>query len=147
MHRAISVLVSDSRGRLLLQKRHAAKYHSGGLWTNCCCSHPRPQEAPIDAARRRLMEEMGFACTLTAIGTTTYRAEVGNGLTEHEFVHLFAGTYSGRVAPDPQEADGFAWVESGELTADMAARPERYTAWFRHYAAARWPLLGPRSEG
>jgi isopentenyl-diphosphate delta-isomerase len=144
LHRAISVLIRDSRGRLLLQKRQAGKYHSGGLWTNCCCSHPRPGEAPIDAAHRRLTEEMGFDCRLEPLGLTSYRAAVGNGLTEHEVVHLFAGTYDGPVAPDPREADGFAWVEADELAADLAARPARYTAWFRHYAAANWPLSGNR---
>jgi isopentenyl-diphosphate delta-isomerase len=144
LHRAISVLVCDGEGRLLLQKRHAGKYHSGGLWSNCCCSHPRPDEPPLAAARRRLVEEMGFACDLTAIGTTLYRAEVGNGLLEHELVHLFAGTYDGPVAPDPREADGFAWVGPDELATDLAARSERYTVWFRHYVASQ---LHQRSTG
>lgn len=141
LHRAISVLIRDSRGRLLLQKRHAGKYHSGGLWTNCCCSHPRPGEAPLAAAHRRLKEEMGFDCRLEPLGLTSYRAGVGDGLTEHEVVHLFAGSYDGPIRPNPQEADGFAWTDTEELAADMAARPGRYTAWFRHYAAASWPLL------
>lgn len=140
LHRAISVLIRDSEGRLLLQKRHAGKYHSGGLWTNCCCSHPRPGEAPIEAAHRRLREEMGFGCPLEPLGLTSYRAAVGDGLTEHEVVHLFAGTYDGPVAPNPREADGFAWTDASELTKDLAARPDHYTAWFRHYSAASWPL-------
>ncbi|HEX2256637.1 MAG TPA: isopentenyl-diphosphate Delta-isomerase [Afifellaceae bacterium] len=141
LHRAISVLIRDSRGRLLLQKRSAGKYHSGSLWTNCCCSHPRPGEAPLEAAHRRLREEMGFDCPLKPLGVTSYRAAVGDGMTEHELVHLFAGTYDGPVMPDPGEADGFAWTEETELAADLAARPGCYTAWFRHYAAASWPLL------
>jgi isopentenyl-diphosphate Delta-isomerase len=140
LHRAISVLIRDSEGRLLLQKRHAGKYHSGGLWTNCCCSHPRPGEAPIEAAHRRLREEMGFSCPLEPLGLTSYRAAVGDGLTEHEVVHLFAGVYDGPVAPSPLEADGFAWTDAAELAKDLAARPDHYTAWFRHYAAASWPL-------
>lgn len=144
LHRAISVLIRDSAGRLLLQKRQSGKYHSGGLWTNCCCSHPRPGEAPADAAHRRLKEEMGFDCALEPLGLTSYRAAVGDGMTEHEVVHLFAGTYDGPVSPDPREADGFSWVEPAELAADIAARPARYTAWFRHYAAANWPILGSR---
>ena len=144
LHRAISVLIRDSGGRLLLQKRQAGKYHSGGLWTNCCCSHPCPGEAPLEAAHRRLREEMGFDCALEPLGLTTYRAAVGDGMTEHEIVHLFAGIHDGRVSPDPREADGFAWVEAEELASDLEARPARYTAWFRHYAAANWPLLGRR---
>jgi isopentenyl-diphosphate Delta-isomerase len=140
LHRAISVLIRDPQGRLLLQKRHAGKYHSGGLWTNCCCSHPRPGEAPLDAAHRRLKEEMGFDCLLEPLGLTSYRAAVGDGLTEHEVVHLFSGTYDGPVAPDPCEADGFAWTDAEELAKDLAARPDHYTPWFRHYAAASWPL-------
>ena len=112
LHRALSVIVRDPQGRILLQKRQAAKYHSGGLWTNTCCSHPRPDEPVQAAAGRRLREEMGFSCPLLPLVTVTYRADVGNGLIEHELVHVFAGLYAGAVQPDPREADGYDWVDA-----------------------------------
>lgn len=138
LHRALSVVVRDREGRLLLQKRHARKYHSGGLWTNTCCSHPRPGEAVADAAARRLQEEMGFSCPLLPLTRLIYRAEVGPGMVEHEFVHVFAGLFEGPVRPDPREADGFAWTTPEALAADLRAAPERYTAWFRTYCAEHW---------
>src|SRR5690606_10606229 len=147
LHRAISVQLSDGRGRLLLQRRHIGKYHSGGLWTNTCCSHPRPGEATAEAAARRLEEEMGIRCALRPLFTTQYRADVGNGLIEHEIVHVFAGTYDGQVCPDPREADGFAYVTPEELASDLrddAKRPaSRYSVWFKLYARDHWPLLAP----
>jgi len=91
LHRAFSVFVFDRSGRLLLQRRALDKYHSGGLWSNTCCSHPGPGERPIDAAHRRLEEEMGFDCPLTGGYAFTYRVDVGNGLVEHEFDHVFVG--------------------------------------------------------
>ena len=133
LHRAISVLIHDEDGRQLLQKRQASKYHSKGLWTNACCSHPRAGEAPLAAAQRRLREEMGIACPLEFLFTTVYRHDVGEGLIEHELVHVFAGRYSGAVAPDPGEADGYQWATREELLADVNARPKAYTAWFRIY--------------
>ena len=143
LHRAFSVVIRDSAGRFLLQKRHRAKYHSGGLWTNTCCSHPRPGEPVRDAARRRLAEEMGIEAELEPVLTTIYRAEVGNGLIEHELVHVFAATYDGPVRPDPLEADGFARVTPEELLADLEGRPERYSYWFKLYLREhRRQLLG-----
>jgi isopentenyl-diphosphate delta-isomerase len=141
LHRALSVIVRDGEGRLLLQQRHARKYHSGGLWTNTCCSHPRPGE-PVDvAAGRRLREEMGFSCPLLPLTTVTYRAEVGAGLVEHELVHVFAGAFAGAIRPDPREADGYAWVTPARLSADLAASPDRYSVWFRKYCAEHWDLI------
>lgn len=147
LHRAISVQVSDTRGRLILQKRHIGKYHSGGLWSNTCCSHPRPGEPTADAAARRLEEEMGIGCPLRPLFTTRYKADVGNGLVEHEIVHVFAGVYDGRVCPDPLEAEGYAHVAPEELEADLrqdSLRPaSRYTPWFKLYAREYWSLLAP----
>ena len=99
LHRAHSVIVWDSGGRLLLQKRHGGKYHSGGLWTNACCGHPRPGEDDLAAALRRLGEEMGFTCSLEALGTILYRAELDDGMIEHELVHIFRGSMTGRSLP------------------------------------------------
>ena len=109
LHRAFSVMIWDGRGRLLLQRRQINKYHSGGLWTNSCCGHPRPGENAREAAIAPPREEMGISCPLTPIGTFTYRAELDAGLIEHELVHLFRGIYDGAVAPNPNECDGFSW--------------------------------------
>lgn len=141
LHRALSVILRDAHGRVLLQRRHVGKYHSGGLWTNTCCSHPRPGEPVEAAARRRLAEEMGIGCALTPLMTVAYRAEVGNGLVENELVHVFAGRFDGPVRPQPQEADGYAWVDAEELAADLAARPWAYSVWFRKYCAESWSTI------
>lgn len=143
LHRAFSVLIWDRSGRLLLQRRQINKYHSGGLWTNSCCGHPRPGEESADAALRRLGEEMGIACELTPIGTLTYRAELEQGLIEHEFVHLFRGVYEGAVSPNPKECDGFSWSTPETIQRQIARVPEAFTAWFQKYAAAGWCLAPP----
>ena len=132
-HRAISVCILDRSGRMLLQRRAAEKYHSGGLWTNACCTHPREGERVEDAARRRLKEELGVDCALKFVLRTHYRADVGNGLIEDEIVHLFVGAYDGTVTPDPAEVSGFDWVSRADLRKRIAATPEAYTYWFRHY--------------
>jgi len=132
-HRAISVCVLDRDGRMLLQRRAEGKYHSGGLWTNACCTHPRAGETVEAAARRRLREELGVDCELKFALRTHYRADVGNGLIEDEVVHLFVGAYDGPVTPDPEEVAGFDWVTQADLRARIASDPERYTYWFRHY--------------
>jgi isopentenyl-diphosphate delta-isomerase len=143
LHRAFSVVVWNSAGRLLLQKRATRKYHSGGLWTNACCGHPRPEEEIGAAACRRLEEEMGFACTLSPLGVITYRAELDGGMTEHELVHVFRGLHDGKVVPDASEAEDYRWASLTEIQADLTAMPERYSAWFRAYVTAAWPLALP----
>src|SRR5947209_2260501 len=135
-HRAISACVLDRRGRMLLQRRAFDKYHSGGLWTNACCTHPRPGETALAAARRRLREELGVDCELKFVLRTHYRAEVGNGLIEDEVVHLFVGEYEGVVTPDPAEVSGYEWLSRADLRARIAAHHESYTYWFRHYMRA-----------
>lgn len=135
LHRAFSVLIDDGDGNLLLQKRHSDKYHSGGLWTNACCGHPRPGEETLAAARRRLKEEMGIACALSPLGTLVYRADVGDGLIEHELVHLFGGKHSGTVHPDVSEAEAYAWRPLEDILQEARSAPQRFTAWFRCYLA------------
>lgn len=135
LHRAFSVSISDSAGRLLLQKRAPTKYHSGGLWTNTCCGHPRPGEAVSAAASRRLMEEMGFNCLLTQLFRTRYRAAVSNDLIENEFVHVFGGRFDGVPKPSPSEVEDWRWENVVTIIADVAHRPERYSVWFRRYIA------------
>ncbi len=143
LHRAFSVMVWDTRGRLLLQRRQIDKYHSGGLWTNTCCGHPRPGETSAEAASRRLNEEMHIICPLTAIGTFTYRAELDAGLIEHEFVHVFHGVYEGVVAPNPVECDGYSWSSPDVIRRQIAAVPQCFTAWFKKYVDAGWPIEPP----
>lgn len=136
LHRAVSVVVVDRRGRLLLQRRASVKYHSAGRWANACCTHPRPRESPADAARRRLREEMGFACALQFSGTFIYHAPVGHGLVEHELDHLFVGHFDGAPRPNPAEVDDWRWVHLEELERDLAARPDAYVAWLRPLLSA-----------
>lgn len=151
LHRAFSVLIHDGDGKMLLQKRHPAKYHSGGLWTNACCGHPRPDEGTLAAASRRLREEMGFACPLRALGSLVYRADVGHGLIEHEYVHLIVGCWNGVVRPDPAEAEAYAWRCLESVRSERASAPERFTAWFRLYldelgASALEPSIDPAAR-
>jgi isopentenyl-diphosphate delta-isomerase len=132
-HRAISVLVRNAAGEFLLQRRHPAKYHSGGLWTNACCSHPLPGESTAAAATRRLGEEMGFACALEPLFVAQYRTPVPGGLIENELVHVFGGRHDGAVTPDPSEVSEWKWMRYPDLIADLRAQPDAYTLWFRHY--------------
>ena len=132
LHRALSVFVFDDAGRLLLQQRNPDKYHSGGLWSNTCCSHPYPDEPPLAAARRRLHEEMGFSCPLTPAFHFTYQAPVGPSLTEHEYDHVFVGTVGEvNIRPDPDEVTDWTWVSPSALREDINSHPDRYTVWFR----------------
>jgi isopentenyl-diphosphate delta-isomerase len=133
LHRAFSVLIYDGKGRLLLQRRNRGKYHSGGLWSNACCGHPRPDEHVMAAARRRLQEELGFDCDLLPVRTFIYRADVGAGLIEHELVHIFSGCWRGRVLPDPDEVEAYAWRVLESVHREVAENPTAYTAWFPLY--------------
>lgn len=131
LHRAFSVFVFDSSDRLLLQRRSLSKYHSGGLWSNTCCSHPRPGESTRAAAHRRLFEEMGFECPLRTAFSFVYRADVGDGLMEHEYDHVFTGRFDGEPAPDFDEVDDWRWIPVPALERELAETPGRFTFWFR----------------
>jgi isopentenyl-diphosphate delta-isomerase len=132
-HRAISALVRNSAGAFLLQRRNPAKYHSGGLWTNACCSHPLPGETVANAASRRLAQEMGIDCRLEPLFVLQYNTPVSDGLIENEVVHVFGGLHDGPVRPDPAEVSEWKWMPFAALAADMRAHPERFTVWFRQY--------------
>jgi isopentenyl-diphosphate delta-isomerase len=131
LHRAFSVFIFNSEGRMLLQRRAAGKYHCPGLWTNACCSHPRPGESSEAAAHRKLKQEMGFDVPLKGAFSFVYKADFSNGLTEHEFDYVFAGTFDGKPQMNPDEADAFKWVDIAKLKKDVAANPDKYTPWFR----------------
>jgi isopentenyl-diphosphate Delta-isomerase len=131
LHRAFSVFLFDRQGRMLLQQRAAGKYHGGGLWSNTCCSHPLPGEAVAAAARRRLREELGIDAPVHHVFAFTYRAEVENGLIEHEFDHVFAGTWEGAFKLNPEEVAACRYVTAAELEEELKAHPEHFTQWFR----------------
>jgi isopentenyl-diphosphate delta-isomerase len=130
LHRAISVLVCNPRGDLLMQQRAKQKYHSPGLWSNTCCGHPRPGEPTSDAARRRLIEEMGFACDLRPTCVLTYRVDVGAGLFEHEVNHVFVGVFDGTPDPEPSEVSQWKWVDSTTIQQIRHDNPSGLTPWF-----------------
>lgn len=130
LHRAVSVVLFDDRGRLLLQRRALGKYHSGGLWSNTCCGHPRPGESVTDAARRRLGDELGIdAGGLIRVSDFVYYAELDDGLVEHELDHVVIGDWNGAITPDPSEVAGIRWIDWDVLLGELSAWPATYTRW------------------
>ena len=131
LHRAFSIFIFNSRYELLLQKRASSKYHSGGLWTNTCCSHPREGEDTLDAANRRLDEEMGIKVSLRKVYDFIYKAELDNQLTEHEFDHVFYGVCDNDPILNKDEAEDFKWVDMETLNNDIIKNEDDYTVWFK----------------
>ena len=131
LHKAISVFVFNSNGEVMLQQRAGTKYHSQGLWSNTCCSHPFEGESVLDAAHRRLREEMGFDCELNEAFSFIYKTKVGNGLTEHEFDHVLFGRCNKKPKPNPKEVKNWKWVGIKELKADAKKDGKNYTAWLK----------------
>lgn len=131
MHRAFSVFIFNSAGELLLQQRALTKYHSPGMWTNTCCSHPRPGEDTLEAAKRRINEEMGIKCQLTPIFSFSYLAKFENGLIEHEFDHVYFGQSDSIPHPNPQEVASFRYVKLEDLQAELQTHPEQFTPWLK----------------
>lgn len=131
LHRAFSVFIFNEKGELMLQQRALSKYHSPGLWTNTCCSHPREGEKTIEAAHRRLMEEMGFDCEIKEVFSFTYKADVGQGLIEHEFDHVFIGAYNNNPHINPEEVHDWKFVSMAKINRTMQQSPGLYTVWFR----------------
>ncbi len=131
LHRALSVLVFNSSGEILLQQRAFSKYHTPGLWSNTACSHPRPGEDSLEAATRRLNEEMGFTTKLSNSFDFVYKAHFDNGLIEHEYDHVFIGTFDGIPVVNPDEANDFKWISPAVLMEDIRSSPGTYTVWFR----------------
>lgn len=131
MHRAFSVFIFDTKGRMLLQQRAKEKYHGAFLWTNACCSHPYPNENIAAAAARRLNEELGFTTKLEKIFEFTYHAKVENDLIEHEYDHVFAGEYESEIHPNAEEVMDYSYKEMTEIQAAIEHHPEKFTSWFK----------------
>lgn len=131
LHRAVSILIFNSKGEWLLQKRAKTKYHSGGLWTNTCCSHPYPDEDIKVAAERRIIEEMGMSVELKKSFDFIYKKELDKGLTEHEFDHVFTGYSDTLPTLNIEEAEDWAYLTSEELELSLKIEPESYTEWFK----------------
>lgn len=131
LHRAFSIFLINSDGKLLLQQRALTKYHSPGLWTNTCCSHQRLGEDSLTAANRRLFEEMGMTAKLHKAFTFVYQADMGNGLIEHELDHVIIGYTDNEPKINLEEVVDWCWEDVDFLKADLVNRPDRYTAWFK----------------
>jgi len=131
LHRAFSVLIFNSKGEILLQKRADCKYHSAGLWTNTCCSHPQANESIEEASRRRLMEEMGIDLQPFFAFKFLYKVKLDNELTEHELDHVFFGIYDGLPALNENEASDYKFMNVAALKKEMIKNPEQFTHWFK----------------
>jgi isopentenyl-diphosphate delta-isomerase len=141
LHRAFSVFVFNDAGECLIQQRANGKYHSAGKWANSCCGHPRPGEGTIEAAERRLEEETGLRLKLTFGFKSRYVAYLDNDMIENEIPYLCFGKARGRLNPDPKEVQAVRWVGLEQLHDEIAATPDSFTAWLRHYFASHLPEL------
>lgn len=131
LHRAFSVFVFNDQGEMMLQQRALHKYHSGGLWTNTCCSHPRSGESVLEASHRRLQEEMGFDCELSKKFSFVYHAKLDNELTEHEYDHVVFGQFNDSPKINPDEVADWKFMSIEEVKADIQKQPKLYTEWFK----------------
>ena len=131
LHRAVSVFIFNSKGEWILQRRALQKYHSKGLWTNTCCSHPYPGETCLQAASRRLLEEMGLRCDLHEIFSFIYKEQLDNGMTEHELDHVFIGISDDLPVLNPHEVMDWREVSYTDLECEMADNPAHFTVWFK----------------
>ncbi|MFN6075089.1 MAG: isopentenyl-diphosphate Delta-isomerase [Fluviicola sp.] len=131
LHRAFSILIFNSKNEMLLQQRALSKYHSGGLWTNTCCSHPRKEESTLQAANRRLIEEMGFSTELEEKFSFIYRAELDKNMIEHELDHVFFGTFEGEFQFNREEVNAIRWISISDLIQEIKDSPSSFTEWFK----------------
>jgi isopentenyl-diphosphate delta-isomerase len=135
LHRAFSVLIWNSKNEILIHQRAFGKYHSEGLWTNTCCSHPRPPETILEAAHRRLFEEMGFDCPLEQRFHFIYKTELENELIEHELDHILIGEFNEEPNPNPTEVNAYRWINLLDLKQEIATSPTHFTFWFKEIIA------------
>jgi len=133
LHRAFSIFIVDNHGRIVLQQRNPGKYHSGGLWANSCCGHPRPGERTIAAARRRLSEELGVTAALSFGFFARYQTELDNGMRENELVYVYFGRLKVEPRPDPAEIADVALLSCDEISQRIKQDPDGFTFWFKHY--------------
>ncbi len=131
LHRAFSIVIFNSKGEMLLQQRAAEKYHSAGLWTNACCSHPRPGETIEAAGKRKLLQEMGFVCNLNYSHKFLYKVELENQLTEFEWDYVLVGFYDGIPAVNFSEAQAWKYESLDSIRNHVNQNPDLYTCWFR----------------
>ncbi len=131
LHRAFSVFIFNDIGKMLLQRRALSKYHSAGLWTNACCSHPRPNETTLDAANRRLMEEMGMQTQLELKTSFIYKTLFDNDLTEHELDYIFIGNSNENPIINPEEVHEYNWLTVTSIHQAIAKHPDDFTSWFK----------------
>lgn len=131
LHRAFSVFILNANDEVLLQQRANDKYHSAGLWTNTCCSHPHPGEDTLGAARRRLKEEMGMEADLQFVFKFMYKAPFDNLLSEHEIDHVFIGKTNQLPVINPEEVASYKYMKPEDIKLDMEQNPQSYTVWFR----------------
>ncbi len=131
LHRAFSVFIFNDIGKMLLQRRALSKYHSAGLWTNACCSHPRPNETTLDAANRRLMEEMGMQTQLELKTSFIYKTQFDNDLTEHELDYIFIGNSNKNPIINPEEVHEYNWLAVTSIHQAIAKHPDDFTSWFK----------------
>ncbi len=145
LHRAFSIFLFNKDGELLLQQRAIEKYHTGGLWTNTCCSHPRPGEKQEDALQRKLFQEMGVNSPLTKIFQFTYSAELDNGLIENELDHVYVGEFDADPTPNPKEVMAWKYISLSQIKVEIEENSDQFTPWFKmlipkleeHYAALK----------
>jgi len=130
LHRAFSITLFNKKGEVLIQQRAKSKYHSPGLWSNTCCSHPKPKENLDQAAKRRLKEEMGITTDLKKKFSFIYKAKLGH-LTEYEFDHVFLGRFDGKPKPNKKEVEDWKWMKLTDLEKDIKKNPQKYTPWFK----------------
>jgi isopentenyl-diphosphate delta-isomerase len=135
LHRAFSIFMVDAQGRILLQQRSPRKYHSGGLWANSCCGHPRPGERTLTAARRRLDEELGVRDPLTFGFFARYRADLDKGMQENELVYVYFGRLHAAPRPNPAEIAKVEFASLKEIDRRISAKPGSFAYWMKHYLA------------
>ena len=131
LHRAFSIFLFNDKNEILLQQRALSKYHSGGLWTNACCSHPQPNSTIEQDIADRLFFEMGIVCKLNRQFSFKYKAVFDNGITENEYDHVYTGYYNNTPTINPEEVENWKWISISELKKDILLNPQKYTEWFK----------------